>query len=92
MGKDEDYLASERRELVRAQRNARWFAAEYRKYRTKKSDLAKPYKILAANALAKVRRLKRHIPKMEALQKRLDEVTLQLAEIDAKRGAVAKDR
>jgi hypothetical protein len=84
MSKNHTYLTGERSELVRAERNAKWFAAEYRKYRTRKSDLAGPYKIMATNAEAKVRRLKRHIGEMEAIQKRIDALTLRIAEIDAK--------
>jgi hypothetical protein len=59
---------------------------------TRKSDLARPYKIMAASALAKVRHLKRHIREIEAIQKRIDELALRIAEIDAKHGAAAKDR
>jgi len=84
MSRNDDYLAGERRELARAERNAKWLASEHKKYRTGKSGLAGPYKIMASSAAAKVRRLQQHIREIEAIQKRIDALTHRISEIDAK--------
>ena len=77
------YLAQERRELSKAQQCAKFFTSEYRKYRTPQPDLARAHKTLAKIELAKVRLLKRHITKAEAIQKRLEQVNLRMAVLEA---------
>ncbi len=78
------YITEARRELAKRQRNAKFFASQYRQYRAQKSDLAQPYKIMTKHALSHVRYLKRSIQKAVAIQKRCDELTLRIAELELK--------
>ncbi len=86
------YIAEAPRELAKIQRKAKFFASQHRKYRAQKSDLAQPYKTMTTNALSQVRFLKRIIQKVEAIQKRHDQLTLRIAELEATRSERSSHR
>lgn len=77
-------IAEARRELARYERNARHFASQYRQYRARKSDLAQPYKVMTTLALSRVRYLKDYISKAVSNQKKIDELTLQIADLKSR--------
>jgi hypothetical protein len=83
MAKEASHITDARRELIKFQRNARFFSTEYRKYRARGSDLAQPYRLMRKNALAHVRQLEQYIRKSVAIQKRIDELTLRIAALEA---------
>jgi hypothetical protein len=78
------YIEQRRRELARFERNAEFFTSEYKQYRARKSDLAEPYRIMAKHALSHVRRLRRFIQEAVSIQKRCDQLTLRIAELELK--------
>ena len=84
------YITEARLELAKLQRNAESFAAQYRQYRAQNSDLAQPYKVMTKRALSHVRYLKRFIQKVVAIQKRLDDLTRRIAEVESRRGLISK--
>ncbi len=69
------------RELAKIQKNAKFFASQYRQFRAQKSDLAQPYKIMTKYALEHVRSLKRYIKGLEDLQKQIDELDRRIAKL-----------
>src|SRR5258708_432789 len=73
-----------RRELGSWQGKARIFASLCRQYRAQKSDLVEPFRIMNEHAFAQVRRLKVHINKLLAIQERLNDLALQIAEIESR--------
>jgi hypothetical protein len=79
------YIKEVRRELAKRQRNAKFFTSQYRQYRAQKSNLAEPYRIMAKHALSHVRRLRRFIQEAVSIQKRCDQLSLQIAELELKR-------
>ena len=85
------YITEARRELAKRQRNVKFFASQYRQYRARKSDLARPYKIMTTLALSHVRHLKGYILKAVTIQGRIDELSLQIADLESRRQLLSKD-
>ena len=79
------YITEARRELAKLQQNAKFFAAQYKKYRTHNPDVAQPYKTMAKSTFSRVRFLKRFIQKVVILQERRDQLALRIAELESKR-------
>jgi hypothetical protein len=73
-----------RRELWRSERNVKFWVSLCRQDRARKSNLAQLFRIMAENAFAQVRLLKRHIKKLVATQGRLNELGLQMADLESR--------
>jgi hypothetical protein len=71
-------LAGSKRELVSAEKKARFFRIQYRKYKVNSPDTAASLKVLRESAIKEVALIRKQIKSLTALQKRY-------AELEAKR-------
>jgi hypothetical protein len=85
------YITAARRELAKCQRNSKFLASQYKQYKARKSDLARPFKVMAKLALSHVRQVKGYILKAVTIQERIDELSLQIADLESRRQLLSKD-